>query len=42
MIFKTEDYVLSQIRVTAFIQGIELSYCFNKSRTNLKSAQFIR
>jgi hypothetical protein len=35
-----EDFLITQIRVTAFIQGIRLSYCFNKSRVNLKSPQF--
>lgn len=33
---KIIDYIVSQIKVTAFIQGTELSHCFNKSRANQK------
>jgi hypothetical protein len=38
----TSDYNTSQIKVAAFIQGMKTSYCFNKSKENLKSHQFIR
>ena len=38
----SEENVGSQIKVPAFIQGVRLSHSFNKSRTNLKSLQFVR
>jgi hypothetical protein len=37
-----KNFVVSQIKVTAFIQGIEFSHCFNKSSVNCKSFQIIR
>jgi hypothetical protein len=36
-----EDFLVSQIKVTAFIQGIEISHCFNKSKVNLNSFLFL-
>jgi hypothetical protein len=37
-----KDFLVSQIKVTAFIQGVEISHCFNKSKMSLKSSYFFQ